>query len=57
MGFKWLHESVGGRVQAQGDGLGVLVGSAERVVEVHQEGVAAPMQAFLDVGVGELGSV
>ena len=59
-GFVWFERSrkpPDGRVESQCDGIGVLVCFAERVVQVHQKGVAAPTKAVLDVRVRELGTM
>ena len=42
MQFEWLGVTVFRRVEAERDGLCVLVGSVEGVVQVHEEGVALP---------------
>ncbi len=42
-----------GWIEPEGDGLRVLVGRVECVTEIHEEGVATPTEAVLDVRVGE----
>ncbi len=44
-------------IEAEGDGLRVLIGHVECVAEVHEEGVATPTEAVFDVRVGESSSV
>ena len=46
-----------GRAAAEGNCLCVLVCHVECVVQVHEEGVAAPAQAVLDVGIQKPGTV
>ena len=50
---------IGGVLPAQVnvDGLGVSIRGIDGVAEVHEEGLALPTQARLDVGVREVGSV
>ncbi len=38
-----------GRVKAEGGGFGVLVSHVEGVAQVHEEHVAAPPEAVLDI--------
>ncbi len=38
-------------VEAESDSFGVLVGHVEGVAQVHEEGVTAPAQVILDVGI------
>ena len=53
MWFKGMSESQRGWVKTKGNGFCVLVGRVERVALLHQECVAAPMEAVFDVGIGE----
>ena len=49
MGFQRPSNTVIGRVEAEGDSLGVLVSRVEGVAQVHEECVAAPPEAVLDI--------
>ena len=57
MWFEQTSFVVRQRVKPERDRLGVLRGSVEGVAEVHEECVAAPLEAVLDVRVGEPSSM
>ncbi len=44
-------------MEVEGEGCGVGSSGVKRVLEVHEEGVAAPSEAILNERVGELGLV
>jgi hypothetical protein len=45
VGFQRPSNAAIGRVEAEGDGFGMLVGRIEGVVQVHEECVAVPPEA------------
>ena len=49
MGFQGLGGAVIGRIEAKCDGFGVLVSRVEDVAQIHEECVAAPPEAVLDI--------
>ncbi len=53
MGFEWPGTPPCGWIESEGDGLCVLVSRVEGIAKVHEEGVATPTEAVLDVRVGE----
>ncbi len=57
MGFERPSDAAVGRVEAEGDGFGVLIRRVEGVAQVHEECVAAPPEAVLDIRVREPSSV
>ena len=57
MWFEGCGKTPCGRVDAEGDGLRVLVCCVECVAQVHQKGVAAPTEVVLDIGIQEPGAV
>ena len=52
MWFEQISFVVGRRVKPMRDCFGMLRGSVEGVVEVHEECVAAPPESVLDIRVG-----
>ncbi len=60
MGFGWTKVGWGRQVEAEEgkrEGCGVGSSGVERVLEVHEERVAAPLEAILNERVRELGMV
>ena len=57
MGFQRRGDAAIGRVEAKCDSFGVLVSRVEGFVQVHEECVAAPQEAVLDIRVREPSSV
>ena len=57
MGLERPSAAAVGRVEAEGDGFGVLVRRVEGVAQVHEECVAAPPEAVLDIRIREPGAV
>jgi hypothetical protein len=57
VGFERTGENAVRRIEAKGDCLSVLICRVEGVAQVHEESVAVPLKAVLDVGVGETSSV
>ncbi len=60
VGFGWSEFGRGWRVEVmevKGEGCGMGAGGVENVAEVHEEGVAAPLEAILNERIGELGPV
>ncbi len=53
VGWGWRAEAV----EVECEGCGVGTSRVESVAEVHEEGVAVPLEAILNERVGELGSV
>ena len=49
MWFERTSDIAVGRIEAEGDGLSVLICRVEGVAQVHEECVAAPPKAVLDV--------
>ena len=57
MGFERPSDAAVGQIEAEGDGFGVLICHVEGVAQVHEECVAAPQEAVLDIRVREPSSV